>query len=68
MDLFTKFISMSLLSVSFISVAEQEVEPQKEQHAQVKQCVLNELLSGDDSQTIADLKNKCKDCNKFIYA
>lgn len=61
MDLFTKFISMSLLSVSFVSVAEQEVEPQKEQHAQVKQCVLNELLSGDDSQTIADLKNKCKE-------
>jgi len=61
MNLFIKFIGLSLLSFSFVSFAEQETEQQTDPLSEVKQCVLNELLSGDDSQTVADLKSKCQE-------
>ncbi|PAJ74836.1 phospholipase [Pseudoalteromonas sp. NBT06-2] len=61
MNLFIKFFSLTLLNFSLSSFAEQQTEQQRKSPHQVKQCVLNELFSGDASQTVADLKNKCKE-------
>ncbi len=43
--------------ISFNSIAEQK---QAEPYPQIKECIMTELLSGDEQQTIADIKSTCK--------
>nr|WP_091989273.1 phospholipase A [Pseudoalteromonas denitrificans] len=59
-----------MLSFSFTTLANEEKSNVKEKLSAVKQCILNEILSGDDQQTIGDLKNKCKEFaeNKVLSA
>jgi phospholipase A1 len=57
-----RYIVLVLSVVSFASVAEKDNKRTNEQDSGidlVKQCVLNEVIAGDDTQTIAQLKTKC---------